>query len=232
VIKMLEKLKQEVLEANLELPERGLVTYTWGNVSGIDRVRGLVAIKPSGVEYNALKAEDIVLIDLEGKLVEGDLKPSSDAPTHIALYRAFPEIGGVCHTHSKWATSWAQAGMGIPAYGTTHADYFYGEIPCTRDMTREEIESAYEANTGAVIVETFRGLNPNHIPAVLVKNHAPFTWGKNAGEAVHNSVVLEEVAMTAIQCRNLNQAIEPMQQVLLDKHFLRKHGAGAYYGQK
>lgn len=232
MIKMLEKLKQEVLEANLELPERGLVTYTWGNVSGIDRVRGLVAIKPSGVEYNALKAEDIVLIDLEGKLVEGDLKPSSDAPTHIALYRAFPEIGGVCHTHSKWATSWAQAGMGIPAYGTTHADYFYGEIPCTRDMTREEIESAYEANTGAVIVETFRGLNPNHIPAVLVKNHAPFTWGKNAGEAVHNSVVLEEVAMTAIQCRNLNQAIEPMQQVLLDKHFLRKHGAGAYYGQK
>ena len=229
---MLEKLKREVLEANLELPERGLVTYTWGNVSGIDRASGLVAIKPSGVEYDTMKAEDIVLIDLEGRVAEGNLKPSSDAPTHIALYRAFTEIGGVCHTHSRWATAWAQAGMGIPAYGTTHADYFYGEIPCTRDMTREEIEAAYEANTGAVIIETFRGLNPNHIPAVLVKNHAPFTWGKNAGEAVHNSVVLEEVAMMAIQCGSLNQAIKPMQQVLLDKHFLRKHGAGAYYGQK
>lgn len=232
VIEMLEKLKQEVLEANLELPGRGLVTYTWGNVSGIDRASGLVAIKPSGVEYSIMKAEDIVLIDLEGKVAEGDLKPSSDAPTHIALYRAFPRIGGICHTHSKWATSWAQAGMGIPAYGTTHADYFYGEIPCTRDMTPEEIESAYEANTGAVIVEIFGGLNPDHIPAVLVKNHAPFTWGQSAGEAVHNSVVLEEVAMMAVQCRNLNQAIKPMPQVLLDKHFLRKHGAEAYYGQK
>lgn len=229
---MLEQLKQAVLEANLELPEKGLVTYTWGNVSGIDRASGLIAIKPSGVEYDKMKADDIVLIDLTGKVVEGKLKPSSDAPTHVALYNAFPEIGGVCHTHSRWATSWAQAGMGIPAYGTTHADYFYGEIPCTREMTKVEIETAYEANTGIVIIETFKDLNPNHIPAVLVKNHAPFTWGKNAEEAVHNSVVLEEVAMMAIQCKALNPAVKPMPQVLLDKHFLRKHGAGAYYGQK
>ncbi len=229
---MLEKLKQEVLEANLELPERKLVTYTWGNVSGIDRASGLIAIKPSGVEYDTMKAEDMVLIGLDGRVAEGNLKPSSDAPTHVALYRAFSEIGGVCHTHSKWATSWAQAGMGIPAYGTTHADYFYGEIPCTRDMTWEEIESDYEANTGAVIIETFSGLNPDHIPAVLVRKHAPFTWGKNAWEAVHNSVVLEEVAMMAIQCRSLNPSVEPMQKALLDKHFLRKHGAGAYYGQR
>lgn len=228
---MLEQLKKAVLEANLELPAKGLVTYTWGNVSGIDRDSGLVAIKPSGVEYDTMKAEDIVLIDLSGKVVEGKLKPSSDAPTHIALYKAFHDIGGVCHTHSRWATSWAQAGIGIPAYGTTHADYFYGEIPCTRDMTQEEISSAYEANTGAVIVETFKDINPNFIPGVLVKNHAPFTWGKIASEAVHNSVVLEEVAMMAIQCKTLNPMIKPMPQVLLDKHFLRKHGAGAYYGQ-
>lgn len=229
---MLNELKQAVLKANLELPAKGLVTYTWGNVSGIDRASGLIAIKPSGVEYDVMTAEDIVLIDLSGKVVEGKLKPSSDAPTHVALYNAFPEIGGVCHTHSRWATSWAQAGMGIPAYGTTHADYFYGEIPCTRDMTREEIESAYEANTGEVIIETFKVLNPNFIPAVLVRNHAPFTWGKNAEEAVHNSVVLEEVAMMAIQARALNPQIRPMPQTLLDKHFLRKHGANAYYGQK
>ncbi len=229
---MLNELKQAVLKANLELPAKGLVTYTWGNVSGIDRASGLIAIKPSGVEYDVMTAEDIVLIDLSGKVVEGKLKPSSDAPTHVALYNAFPEIGGVCHTHSRWATSWAQAGMGIPAYGTTHADYFYGEIPCTRDMTREEIESAYEANTGEVIIETFKALNPNFIPAVLVRNHAPFTWGKNAEEAVHNSVVLEEVAMMAIQARALNPQIRPMPQTLLDKHFLRKHGANAYYGQK
>lgn len=229
---MLEQLKQAVLEANLELPAKGMVTYTWGNVSGIDRASGLIAIKPSGVEYEVMTAEDIVLIDLTGKVVEGKLKPSSDAPTHVALYNAFPEIGGVCHTHSRWATSWAQAGMGIPAYGTTHADYFYGEIPCTREMTREEIESAYEANTGAVIIETFKGLNPNYVPAVLVKNHAPFTWGKNAADSVHNAVVLEEVAMMAIQAKALNPGLKPMPQVLLDKHFLRKHGANAYYGQK
>lgn len=229
---MLKELREEVLKANLELPAKGLVTYTWGNVSGIDRASGIIAIKPSGVEYDVMTADDIVLIDLSGKVVEGKLKPSSDAPTHLALYNAFAEIGGVCHTHSRWATSWAQAGMGIPACGTTHADYFYGEIPCTRDMTGKEIQSAYEKNTGHVIIEAFRGLNPNHIPGVLVKNHAPFTWGKNAGEAVHNSVVLEEIAMMAIQGRILNPQIKPMPQILLDKHFLRKHGANAYYGQK
>ncbi len=229
---MLEQLKQAVLEANLELPKKGLVTYTWGNVSGIDRESGLIAIKPSGVEYDVMTAEDIVLIDLAGKVVEGKLKPSSDAPTHVAVYNAFPEIGGVTHTHSRWATAFAQAGMGIPAYGTTHADYFYGEIPCTREMTKVEIESDYEANTGTVIIEAFRDLNPNYIPAVLVKNHAPFTWGKSAAESVHNSVVLEEVAMMAIQCRQLNPNVTPMPQVLLDKHFMRKHGPKAYYGQK
>ncbi len=229
---MLEKLKQEVLQANLELPKRGLVTYTWGNVSGIDRASGIIAIKPSGVEYDKLTVDDIVLIDLTGKVLEGRLKPSSDAPTHVVLYNAFPEIGGVCHTHSRWATSLAQAGMGIPPYGTTHADYFYGEIPCTRDMTDEEIQSAYEENTGHVIVETFKELDPGYIPAVLVKNHGPFTWGKDAAEAVHNSVVLEEVAMMAIQARILNPQIGPMPQRLLDKHFLRKHGTNAYYGQR
>ncbi|NJD03626.1 MAG: L-ribulose-5-phosphate 4-epimerase [Ruminiclostridium sp.] len=229
---MLENLKKAVLEANLELPARGLVTYTWGNVSGIDRTSGLIAIKPSGVEYDVMKVDDIILIDMAAMVVEGRLKPSSDAPTHIALYNAFLEIGGVCHTHSRWATSWAQAGMGIPAYGTTHADYFYGEIPCTRDMTSGEIKSAYEENTGFVIIETFKSLNANYIPAVLVRRHAPFTWGKNAKEAVHNSVVLEEVAMTAIQTKALNPQIKPISQDMLDKHFLRKHGANAYYGQK
>lgn len=229
---MLEQLKQAVLEANLELPKRGLVTYTWGNVSGIDRKSGIVAIKPSGVEYDVMTVDDIVLIDLAGKVVEGKLKPSSDAPTHVALYNAFSDIGGVTHTHSRWATAFAQAGKGIPAYGTTHADYFYGEIPCTREMTKKEIESAYEANTGEVIIETFKALNPNYVPAVLVKNHAPFTWGKSAAEAVHNSVVLEEVAMMAIQCTQLCPDLTPMPQALLDKHFMRKHGPGAYYGQK
>lgn len=228
---MLEQLKAEVLKANLELPARGLVTYTWGNVSGIDRASGIVAIKPSGVEYDTMTADDIVLLDLTGKIVEGKLKPSSDAPTHIALYNAFPNIGGICHTHSRWATAWAQAGKSIPAYGTTHADYFYGEIPCTREMNPDEIRNDYEKNTGSVIIETFKNLNPDYIPAVLVKNHAPFTWGKNAGEAVHNSVVLEEVAMMAIQAQLLNPQIELMPQTLLDKHFLRKHGANAYYGQ-
>lgn len=229
---MLEQLKRSVLEANLELPRRGLITYTWGNVSEIDRNSGLIAIKPSGVEYDVMKAEDIVLIDLTGKVVEGRLKPSSDAPTHVALYNAFQGIGGICHTHSRWATSFAQAGKGIKPYGTTHADYFYGEVPCTREMNKAEVESAYEANTGAVIIETFNGLNADYIPAVLVKNHAPFTWGKDAADAVHNSVVLEEVAMMAIQSLALNPSLEPMPQVLLDKHFLRKHGASAYYGQK
>lgn len=229
---MFEKLKEEVFRANLELPVKGLVTYTWGNVSGIDRNSGIIAIKPSGVEYDLMTAEDIVLIDMTGKVVEGNLKPSSDAPTHVALYNAFPNIGGICHTHSRWATSWAQAGLGIPAYGTTHADYFYGEIPCTREMSDAEIQSAYEENTGYVIIEAFKDLNCDFIPAVLVKNHAPFTWGTDANESVHNSVVLEEIAMMAIQAKALNPQIKPMPQVLLDKHFLRKHGADAYYGQK
>ncbi len=229
---MLAQLKQAVLKANLELPRQGLVTYTWGNVSGIDRSSGLIAIKPSGVAYDMMTAEDMVLIDLTGKAVEGALNPSSDAPTHVALYNAFPGIGGVCHTHSKWATAWAQAGMGIPPYGTTHADYFYGEVPCTREMSKKEIQSDYEANTGKVIIEAFSGLNAGRIPAVLVKSHGPFTWGKNAEEAVHNSVVLEEVAMMAIQCKRLNPALKPIPSLLLDKHFLRKHGEGAYYGQK
>jgi len=229
---MLDQLKQEVFEANMELPKHGLVTYTWGNASGIDRKSGLVVIKPSGVPYEVMRAEDMVVIDLEGNIVEGKLKPSSDAPTHLALYKAFANIGGIVHTHSRWATSWAQAGISLLPYGTTHADYFYGEIPCTRDMTDEEINSQYEANTGHVIVETFKNLNPDFIPAVLVKNHGPFTWGKTPGEAVHNSAVLEEIAMMAINSRILNPHIKPMPKALLDKHFLRKHGANAYYGQR
>jgi len=229
---MLEQLKKEVFEANMELPRRGLVTYTWGNASGIDRKSGLVVIKPSGVPYEEMRAEDMVVIDLEGNVVEGKLKPSSDAPTHLVLYKAFANIGGIVHTHSKWATSWAQAGISLPPYGTTHADYFYGEIPCTRDMTDEEIKSQYEENTGHVIVETFKNLNADYIPAVLVKNHGPFTWGKTPGEAVHNSVVLEEIAMMAINSLILNPQIKSMPQALLDKHFLRKHGKNAYYGQR
>jgi L-ribulose-5-phosphate 4-epimerase len=231
---LLEQLKQEVLEANLLLPKHGLVTFTWGNVSGIDREKGLVAIKPSGVAYEEMKAEDLVVLDLNGNVVEGRLRPSSDTPTHIALYNAFPSIGGIVHTHSPWATSWAQAGKPIPALGTTHADYFYGEIPCTREMTNEEIKGAYELETGNVIIETFRtkDINPSYMPGVLVHSHAPFCWGKNADNAVHNAVVVEEVAKIAYQTRNLNQNVTPMNQVLLDKHFLRKHGANAYYGQK
>ncbi|GLX66692.1 L-ribulose-5-phosphate 4-epimerase [Paenibacillus glycanilyticus] len=228
---MLERLKQEVLEANLDLPKYGLVTFTWGNVSGIDRDSGLVVIKPSGVPYDKLKAEDLVVVDLEGNKVEGELKPSSDTPTHLVLYKAFPHIGGIVHTHSPWATSWAQAGKGIPALGTTHADYFYGEIPVTRAMTRAEIESAYELETGNVIVETFKDKDPMMIPSVLVNSHAPFNWGKDPHEAVHNAVVLEEVAKMALRAYQLNPDIQPMDQALLDKHFLRKHGANAYYGQ-
>ena len=231
---MLEKLKEEVYKANLELPKRGLVLFTWGNVSGIDREKGLIVIKPSGVEYENMKAEDMVVVDLEGKVVEGELNPSSDTPTHIELYKKFPNIGGVVHTHSTHATIWAQSGRDIKAYGTTHGDYFYGPIPCTRKMTPEEIGGEYEKDTGTVIIETFekRGINPDSVPAVLVNSHGPFTWGKNPHDAVHNSVVLEELARMAMYTEQLNKDIQPMQQELLDKHFLRKHGANAYYGQK
>jgi L-ribulose-5-phosphate 4-epimerase len=229
---MLEKLKQSVLEANLELPKKGLITYTWGNVSGIDREKGLIVIKPSGVPYDELKLEHLVVVDLQGNVVEGNLNPSSDTPTHLEIYNNFKEVGGVVHTHSRWATLWAQAGKGIPALGTTHADYFYGEIPCTRIMTTEEIKGEYEKETGKVIVETFKGINPMYVPAVLVNNHGPFTWGKDSHEAVHNAVVLEEVAMMGYYTCSLTPNINPISQALLDKHFLRKHGANAYYGQK
>ena len=230
---MLEALKEEVLRANLLLPKHGLITFTWGNVSAIDRESGLIVIKPSGVEYDEMTAEDMVVVDLDGNRVEGRLKPSSDTPTHAALYRAFPNIGGVVHTHSRWATSFAQAGMGIPAYGTTQGDYFYGEIPCTRKLTPAEIAGEYELETGNVIIETFRGrgIEPDQVPAVLVNSHGPFTWGTDANNAVHNAVVLEEVAFMALQARLLNPSLQPMQQELLDKHYLRKHGANAYYGQ-
>ena len=231
---MLEKLKEEVYKANLELPKRGLVLFTWGNVSGIDREKGLIVIKPSGVEYENMKAEDMVVVDLEGKIVEGELNPSSDTPTHIELYKKFPNIGGVVHTHSTHATIWAQSGRDIKAYGTTHGDYFYGPIPCTRKMTPEEIGGEYEKDTGTVIIETFekRGIDPDSVPAVLVNSHGPFTWGKNPHDAVHNSVVLEELARMAMYTEQINKDIQPMQQELLDQHFLRKHGVNAYYGQK
>ncbi|PIE33641.1 L-ribulose-5-phosphate 4-epimerase [candidate division KSB3 bacterium] len=228
---MLEQLKREVLVANLALPKYGLVTFTWGNVSGIDREQGLIVIKPSGVPYEELQAEHLVVVDLDGKRIEGTFKPSSDTATHVVLYNAFPEIGGVVHTHSSWCTSWAQAGRDIPALGTTHADYFYGEIPCTRQMTADEIQEAYEANTGHVIVETFQGKNASHIPGVLVNNHGPFSWGTNADNAVHNAVVMEEVAKMAYRAFVLDPSLDTMSQVLLDKHFLRKHGVNAYYGQ-
>ncbi|MFD0717585.1 L-ribulose-5-phosphate 4-epimerase [Paenibacillus sp. GCM10027626] len=231
---MLEELKQQVLEANLALPKHGLVTFTWGNVSGIDREKELFVIKPSGVSYEDLKAADLVVVDLEGRVVEGSLRPSSDTPTHLVLYRSFPDIGGVVHTHSPWGTSWAQAGRPLPASGTTHADYFYGEIPVTRPMTKVEIEGAYELETGNVIVERFQelGLDPMQVPGVLVHMHAPFAWGSDALNAVHNAVVLEEVAKITARMLQLNPDSQPMDQTLLDRHFLRKHGAGAYYGQK
>ncbi|MDM5327811.1 L-ribulose-5-phosphate 4-epimerase [Neobacillus sp. CF12] len=231
---MLERLKKEVLEANLDLPKHGLVTFTWGNVSGIDRQTGLVVIKPSGVPYDELRIDNLVVVDLDGNIVEGTFRPSSDTPTHLALYRAFPQIGGIVHTHSPLATSWAQAGRVIPALGTTHADYFYGEIPCTRTLTQEEIERGYELETGNVIIETFEkeGLDPVAMPGILLSGHAPFSWGKNADQAVHNAVVLEEVAKMALNTYMLNPQIKPIDQFLLDKHYLRKHGANAYYGQK
>ena len=229
---MLEELKKEVYEANMLLPQYKLITFTWGNVSAIDRKTGLIVIKPSGVDYEKMGPEDMVVVDLEGNVVEGKYKPSSDTPTHVKLYNEFSEIGGVVHTHSRWATIFAQAGKCIKPYGTTQADYFYNEIPCTRDMTSEEIKGKYEYNTGEVIVETFKDINPIHVPAVLVKNHGPFTWGKDAVEAVHNAVVLEEVAMMAWNTEVLaNHNIETMPKDLIEKHFMRKHGPNAYYGQ-
>ena len=229
---MLEQLKKEVYEANMLLPKYNLVTFTWGNVSGIDRESGLFVIKPSGVDYDKLRPEDMVVVDLDGNRVEGEMNPSSVTATHVELYKAFPNIGGIVHTHSPWATSWAQAGRGIPCYGTTHADYMYGEIPCVRNLTREEIEEAYEKNTGVLIAEYFKDKDYLAMPAVLCKNHGPFTWGKNAHEAVHNAVVLENVAMMACRCEMVNPQVQPAPQELQDKHYLRKHGPNAYYGQK
>ena len=230
---MLEELKKQVCAANLELPKYGLVTFTWGNVSGVDREKGLMVIKPSGVEYDNMTPNDMVVVSLAtGEKVEGKWKPSSDTVTHVALYNAFPNIGSVVHTHSRWATSWAQAGRGIPAYGTTHGDYFYGEIPCTRRMTPAEIGGAYELETGNVIIETFAGKSADDIPAVLVHSHGPFTWGTDPHNAVHNAVVLEELAFMAFCTEAITPGISPMQPELLDKHYLRKHGKNAYYGQK
>ena len=231
---MLEELKNRVYEANMLLPKYGLVTFTWGNVSGIDRDKGLVVIKPSGVEYDEMKPEDMVVVDLNsGETVEGSLKPSSDTPTHLELYRSFKDIGGVVHTHSSYGTSWAQAGRDITAYGTTHADYFYGDIPCTRALTNREIEDNYELSTGKVIVETFEqsGKDPNSVPGVVVFNHAPFTWGTDPANAVHNAVVLEEVAKMAYRCEIINPNVSRMSTYILDKHYYRKHGENAYYGQ-
>ena len=229
---MLEILRTNVLKANLALVKYNLVTFTWGNVSGIDREKGLVVIKPSGVEYDTMTAEDMVIVDLDGNVVEGKWNPSSDTPTHLALYKAFTNIGGIVHTHSRWATSWAQAGRGIPAYGTTHGDYFYGEIPCTRQMTINEIKGDYEKETGNVIIETFSNKSADSLPAVLVHSHGPFAWGHNPDNAVHNAVVLEELAFMALNAELINPKIKVMQQELLDKHYFRKHGKNAYYGQK
>lgn len=230
---MLNNLKNTVCEANVQLKQYGLITFTWGNVSCIDRDSGLVVIKPSGVEYDGMSANDMVIVDLDGKVVEGNYKPSSDTATHLALYKAFSGVGSIVHTHSSWATSWAQAGRSIPALGTTHADYLYGEVPCTRKLTEKEINGDYELETGKVIIETFaqKQIDPLKLPAVLVCSHGPFAWGKDAREAVHNAVVLEEVAKMAYRSFNLNPGLETMQTELLDKHFLRKHGSSAYYGQ-
>ncbi|WP_434999580.1 L-ribulose-5-phosphate 4-epimerase [Vibrio scophthalmi] len=227
------KLKQRVLNANLQLPKYGLVTFTWGNVSEIDRKRGVIAIKPSGVEYSDMTADDIVIVNLDGHIVEGKLNPSSDTATHIEIYKAFPMIGGVVHTHSRSATIWAQAGIDIPALGTTHADYFYGDIPCTRRLSTSEIADEYEKNTGLVIIEEFmhRNIDPIAVPSVIVAGHAPFSWGKDATDAVHNAVVLEEISAMALATRTLNSGIK-IQPELSDKHYLRKHGANAYYGQQ
>jgi L-ribulose-5-phosphate 4-epimerase len=228
---MLDPLKEQVFEANLLLPKHNLVTFTWGNVSGIDRASGLVAIKPSGISYEKMTANDIVIVDLDGKVIEGKLKPSSDTPTHVELYKALPNLCGIVHTHSRWATSFAQAGLAIEPTGTTHADYFYGAIPCTRLLTPAEIAGNYEMETGKVIIETFRNLDPNAIPAVLVQSHGPFCWGETPEKAVETAVILEEVAFMQYHALALNPELLPMQKELLDKHFLRKHGKDAYYGQ-
>ena len=229
---MLEVLKETVLNANLALVKHNLVTFTWGNVSGIDRQKGLVVIKPSGVSYDRMTAADMVVVDLDGNIVEGKWRPSSDTPTHLVLYRNFRNIGGVAHTHSRWATAWAQAGRSIPAYGSTHGDYFYGEIPCTRKMTAGEIAGDYERETGNLIIETFRDKSADDIPAALVHSHGPFAWGGDAANALYNAVVLEEIAFMATHTEALNPNIQAMQQALLDKHYLRKHGKNAYYGQR
>jgi L-ribulose-5-phosphate 4-epimerase len=229
---MLEELKKEVCKANLDLVKYGLVIFTWGNVSGIDREKELVVIKPSGVSYDNMKPEHMVVLDLNGKVVEGQLNPSSDTATHLELYKKFKNIGGIVHTHSKFAVSWAQAGKSIPAMGTTHADYFYGNIPCTRRMTETEVKGEYEKETGTLIIETFKNINPDEMPAVLVHSHGPFTWGKNPDDAVHNSVVLENIAEIALNMLSINPKAGEMDKYLLDKHFLRKHGKNAYYGQK
>lgn len=230
---MLEALKQAVYEANMALPKHHLVTFTWGNVSGIDRESGLVVIKPSGVEYEELRPELLVVVDLDGKVVEGNLNPSSDTKTHIELYKAYPSIGGIVHTHSPHAVGWAQACLDIPCYGTTHADYFYGPVPCTRSLTAQEVQEDYERNTGKVIIETFdgRGINPVHVPGVICANHGPFAWGKDAAQAVYHAVVLEEVAKMAYRAEVINPQVKPAPQELQDKHYLRKHGPDAYYGQ-
>ena len=230
---MLEELKRRVYEANMLLPRYGLVTFTWGNASEIDRETGIFAIKPSGVDYDKLTPEDMVLVDLNGNKVEGKYNPSSDTATHVELYKAFPQIGGVVHTHSSYATSWAQAGRSIPCYGTTHADYIYGEVPCVRNLTKEEIDAGYEKNTGVLITTEFARMGKDvvAVPAVLCKNHGPFTWGKDAQEAVHNAVVLEEVAKMAYRAETINPRVQPAPQELQDKHYYRKHGANAYYGQ-
>ena len=228
---MLEQLKKEVYDANMELQENGMVIYTWGNVSGIDREKELVVIKPSGVDYDKMKPEDMVVVDLKGNVVEGNYKPSSDTATHLILYRAYPAIGGVVHTHSTWAVTFAQAGMDIPALGTTHADYFYGDIPCTRELSKEEISGDYEVNTGKVIVETIGDKDPMAIPGILVKNHGPFAWGKTPAGSVYNAVVMDKVAEMAYKTMTLNPRVNRVSQYLLDKHYFRKHGANAYYGQ-
>ena len=231
---MLEELRKQVYEANMELPRRNLVTYTWGNVSGIDREKGLVVIKPSGVEYDELTPENLVVMDLDGNRVEGELNPSSDTKTHLELYKAFPTLGGIVHTHSPYAVAWAQAGRDIPCYGTTHADYFYGAVPCARHLTKEELDEDYEKNTGKIIIDTFtdRGIDPVAVPGAICHSHGPFTWGKDAAQAVYHAVVLEEVAKMALLTRQVNSDAAPAPQYLQDKHYMRKHGPNAYYGQK